>query len=86
MWYVFSSIYKLHLDKAFPTFLFIPERWSTHFLCNSYSFFVGESGVGKTTFVNTLFTASIKDYKNPAKRHAKQLDRTVEIEITKAGK
>lgn len=44
----------------------------------------GESGVGKTTFVNTLFTASIKDHKNPAKRHAKQLDRTVEIEITKA--
>ncbi|KAI8138484.1 Septin-domain-containing protein [Fennellomyces sp. T-0311] len=44
----------------------------------------GESGVGKTTFVNTLFTTSIKDYKNPAKRHEKQLDRTVEIEITKA--
>ncbi|ORY97743.1 Septin-domain-containing protein [Syncephalastrum racemosum] len=44
----------------------------------------GESGVGKTTFVNTLFTTSIKDHKNPAKRHEKQLDRTVEIEITKA--
>lgn len=46
---------------------------------------IGESGVGKTTFVNTLFTTSIKEYKNPAKRHEKQLDRTVEIEITKAG-
>ncbi|KAI8393828.1 Septin-domain-containing protein [Radiomyces spectabilis] len=44
----------------------------------------GESGVGKTTFINTLFTTSIKDYKDPAKRHEKQLDRTVEIEITKA--
>ncbi|KAG0179296.1 hypothetical protein DFQ29_002269 [Apophysomyces sp. BC1021] len=44
----------------------------------------GESGVGKTTFINTLFTTSIKDYKNPVKRHGKQLDRTVEIEITKA--
>ncbi|KAJ8659565.1 hypothetical protein O0I10_004542 [Lichtheimia ornata] len=44
----------------------------------------GESGVGKTTFINTLFTTSIKSYKNPAKRHEKQLDRTVEIEITKA--
>ncbi|KAI9299773.1 Septin-domain-containing protein [Cunninghamella echinulata] len=44
----------------------------------------GESGVGKTTFINTLFTTSIKDYKNPAKRHEKQTDRTVEIEITKA--
>lgn len=46
----------------------------------------GESGLGKTTFINTLFTTSIKEYKNPAKRHEKQLDRTVEIEITKAGK
>ncbi|CAO3625262.1 unnamed protein product [Cunninghamella blakesleeana] len=44
----------------------------------------GESGVGKTTFINTLFTSSIKDYKNPTKRHEKQTDRTVEIEITKA--
>ncbi|KAL0083733.1 Septin-domain-containing protein [Phycomyces blakesleeanus] len=44
----------------------------------------GESGLGKTTFINTLFTTSIKDYKNPKKRHEKQLDRTVEIEITKA--
>ncbi|CAO3608485.1 unnamed protein product [Cunninghamella echinulata] len=44
----------------------------------------GELGVGKTTFINTLFTTSIKDYKNPAKRHEKQTDRTVEIEITKA--
>ncbi|KAL1927836.1 hypothetical protein VTP01DRAFT_3241 [Rhizomucor pusillus] len=44
----------------------------------------GESGLGKTTFINTLFTTSIKEYKNPAKRHEKQLDRTVEIEITKA--
>ncbi|KAI8082968.1 Septin-domain-containing protein [Halteromyces radiatus] len=44
----------------------------------------GESGVGKSTFINTLFTTSIKDYKSPAKRHEKQLDRTVEIEITKA--
>lgn len=45
---------------------------------------VGESGLGKTTFINTLFTTTIKDAKNEKKRHAKQLDRTVEIEITKA--
>ncbi|KAI8984162.1 putative septin [Mycotypha africana] len=44
----------------------------------------GESGLGKTTFINTLFTTTIKNYKAPEKRHAKQLDRTVEIEITKA--
>ena len=46
---------------------------------------VGESGLGKTTFINTLFTTTIKDYKAPHTRHAKQTDRTVEIEITKAG-
>ncbi|KAL1932353.1 hypothetical protein VTP01DRAFT_9409 [Rhizomucor pusillus] len=44
----------------------------------------GESGVGKTTFVNTLFTTTIKDPKKLEKRHAKQIDKTVEIEITKA--
>ncbi|KAI9485072.1 Septin-domain-containing protein [Zychaea mexicana] len=44
----------------------------------------GESGTGKSTFVNTLFTTSIKDPKQLAKRHAKQVDKTVEIEITKA--
>jgi cell division control protein 12 len=45
---------------------------------------VGESGLGKTTFVNTLFTTTIKEYKNPNKRHAKQLEKTVDIVITKA--
>lgn len=46
---------------------------------------LGESGVGKTTFVNTLFTTGIKADKNLNKRHAKQIEKTVEIEITKAG-
>lgn len=44
----------------------------------------GESGVGKTTFVNTLFTTGIKEHKNHIKRHSEQLDKTVKIEITKA--
>ncbi|KAG2196405.1 hypothetical protein INT46_011023 [Mucor plumbeus] len=44
----------------------------------------GESGLGKSTFINTLFTTTIKNYKSPGKRHDKQLDKTVEIEITKA--
>ncbi|KAI8646594.1 Septin-domain-containing protein [Parasitella parasitica] len=44
----------------------------------------GESGLGKSTFINTLFTTTIKNYKSPEKRHDKQLDKTVEIEITKA--
>lgn len=47
---------------------------------------LGESGLGKTTFINTLFATTIKNYKIPEKRHEKQLDRTVDIEITKAGK
>jgi len=46
---------------------------------------IGESGLGKTTFINTLFTTTIKEHKNQNKRHAKQTDKTVEIEITKAG-
>ncbi|KAI9484204.1 MAG: Septin-domain-containing protein [Benjaminiella poitrasii] len=44
----------------------------------------GESGLGKTTFMNTLFATTVKNYKVPEKRYEKQLDRTVEIEITKA--
>lgn len=54
-------------------------------LCLNY-IIAGESGVGKTTFVNTLFTTSIKEPKQLSKRHNKQVEKTVEIEITKAGK
>lgn len=44
----------------------------------------GESGLGKTTFINTLFSTTIKNYADHKRRHQKQIDRTVEIEITKA--
>ncbi|ORE10369.1 Septin [Rhizopus microsporus var. microsporus] len=45
----------------------------------------GESGVGKTTFVNTLFTTTIKEPKNLSKRHAKSPpSKTVQIQITRA--
>ncbi|KAL0084130.1 putative septin [Phycomyces blakesleeanus] len=44
----------------------------------------GESGVGKSTFVNTLFTTAIKEPKKLKARHSKQIEKTVEIEITKA--
>ncbi|PSK36755.1 Septin spn4 [Elsinoe australis] len=44
----------------------------------------GESGLGKTTFINTLFSTTIKNYADHRRRHAKQIDKTVEIEITKA--
>jgi septin family protein len=40
--------------------------------------------LGKTTFINTLFSTTIKNYADHKKRHAKQVDKTVEIEITKA--
>lgn len=45
----------------------------------------GESGVGKTTFVNTLFTSTIKEPKNLNKRRTKALSKTVQIQITRAG-
>ncbi|KAF7721239.1 hypothetical protein EC973_005021 [Apophysomyces ossiformis] len=44
----------------------------------------GESGVGKTTFVNTLFTSTIREPKNLSKRHLKPPAKTVQIQITKA--
>lgn len=40
--------------------------------------------MGKTTFINTLFSTTIKNYADHRRRHAKQIDKTVEIEITKA--
>jgi septin family protein len=46
---------------------------------------IGESGVGKTTFVNTLFTSTIKEPKNLNKRRTKAPSKTVQIQITRAG-
>jgi len=45
---------------------------------------VGESGLGKTTMINTLFASEICAPRNYRQRHAKQLDKTTEIEILKA--
>ncbi|KAF2858559.1 cdc12 like protein [Piedraia hortae CBS 480.64] len=44
----------------------------------------GESGLGKTTFVNTLFSTTIKGYADNRRRHSRQTQKTVEIDITKA--
>ncbi|KAF9578629.1 Septin spn4, partial [Lunasporangiospora selenospora] len=44
----------------------------------------GESGLGKTTFINTLFTTSIKTLKNQKRRFNKSVEKTVEIEIIRA--
>lgn len=45
---------------------------------------VGESGLGKTTLINTLFATELCSPKNYNRRHQKQLDKTVEVEIIKA--
>ncbi|KAI8868878.1 Septin [Ramicandelaber brevisporus] len=48
---------------------------------------VGESGVGKTTFINTLLTTSVMDKDSSdtvSQRRKKQLDKTVELTVHKA--
>ncbi|RKP14115.1 Septin [Piptocephalis cylindrospora] len=45
---------------------------------------VGESGLGKTTFINTLFTTTIVEHKDHRRRFQKQLEKTTDIQITKA--
>jgi cell division control protein 12 len=46
--------------------------------------FVGESGLGKTTLVNTLFTTTVLEPKNIENRHQNPSPKTAQIEITKA--
>ncbi|KAJ3110811.1 hypothetical protein HDU96_006248 [Phlyctochytrium bullatum] len=45
---------------------------------------VGESGLGKSTFINTLFTTLLREYKKPEFRHQKQMERTVQIDVVRA--
>ncbi|KAF9267481.1 Septin [Marasmius fiardii PR-910] len=45
---------------------------------------VGESGLGKTTLINTLFSTELSPAKNYSRRHAKQLDKLTEVDIIKA--
>jgi cell division control protein 12 len=45
---------------------------------------VGESGLGKTTLINTLFSTELSSAKNYSRRHIKQLDKLTEVEIIKA--
>jgi len=45
---------------------------------------VGESGLGKTTLINTLFSTELAMPKDYRRRFAKQLDKTTEIDIIKA--
>ncbi|BGP45021.1 Septin spn4 [Rhodotorula kratochvilovae] len=45
---------------------------------------VGESGLGKTTLINTLFSTELAAVKDYSRRFAKQMDKTTEIDIVKA--
>jgi len=56
-------------------------------LCESqfnYEIWTGESGLGKTTLINTLFSTELSPAKNYKRRHYKQLDKLTEVEIIKA--
>jgi cell division control protein 12 len=44
----------------------------------------GESGLGKTTFVNTLFATTIKGYADNTSRHSRPIQKTVELSLTRA--
>ncbi|KAI5476856.1 cell division control protein Cdc12 [Pseudohyphozyma bogoriensis] len=45
---------------------------------------VGESGLGKTTLINTLFSTELAAGKDYKRRFTKQMDKTTEIDIIKA--
>lgn len=44
----------------------------------------GESGLGKTTFINTLFQSNLKNHVDNKERHSKGIRSTVEIDIVRA--
>ncbi|ODV95359.1 hypothetical protein PACTADRAFT_58083 [Pachysolen tannophilus NRRL Y-2460] len=44
----------------------------------------GESGLGKTTFINTLFQTTLKQQRDHSLRHKESIHKTVEIEISRA--
>lgn len=44
----------------------------------------GESGLGKTTFINTLFQTSLKNHQELRNRYNKPIKKTVEIDIIRA--
>jgi hypothetical protein len=48
-----------------------------HRLCPCIA--AGESGLGKTTLINTLFATELSPPKNYNRRHVKQLDKLTEV-------
>jgi cell division control protein 12 len=46
---------------------------------------VGESGTGKTTFINTLLTTTVKDYRDEERRYEALNRKTTSIEVIRVG-
>lgn len=77
-----SHIEKLN-DLSRPRILAMHDPRSLSGTLTSHSY-AGESGLGKTTLINTLFSTELSSTKNYSKRHQKQLDKLTEVEIIKA--
>lgn len=77
-----SHIEKQH-DLSRPRILAMHDPRSLSGTLTSHSY-AGESGLGKTTLINTLFSTELSSTKNYSKRHQKQLDKLTEVEIIKA--
>lgn len=45
----------------------------------------GSSGLGKTTFINTLFATLLKEHFKEAPRETTKIERTVSIDVVRAG-
>jgi cell division control protein 12 len=60
---------------------YVPPYGNDHTLLNIHQ---GESGLGKTTLINTLFSTELSPPKNYSRRHVKQLDKLTEVDIIKA--
>ena len=60
--------------------------WSVRGVASASTYIsLGSSGLGKTTFINTLFSTFLKDYKKPPTRTSKDIERTVSIDVVRAG-
>ncbi len=47
--------------------------------------FTGESGLGKSTLINTLFATELSPPKDYSRRHMKQLDKLTEVRTALGG-
>ncbi|KAE8244820.1 hypothetical protein A4X13_0g6229 [Tilletia indica] len=75
-----SSVPRTPQKRSVPAWRKMLDKAGAHFTL----MVVGESGVGKTTLINTLFSTELATGKDHTRRQAKQLDKTVEVDIIKA--